>query len=180
MMNNESQQSIAVRAIKHAIPYIRLYKGATFVIKAGGAVFNSDASAREFVEQVATIHQLGINTVVVHGGGPQSDELSTALGIVPEYVAGRRVTDSRSLELSAMVLNGSVNTQLLALCRDLGVRAIGMSGIDAGLVRATRRPPVEVGNGADTATVDYGHVGDIVSVDTSALSQLLQDGIVPV
>lgn len=179
-MINESQQSIAVRAIKHAIPYIRLYKGATFVIKAGGAVIESEDSARAFVEQVATLHQLGINTVVVHGGGPQSDKLSTALGIQPVFVEGRRVTDEKSLELSAMVLNGSVNTQLLALCRDLDVKAIGMSGIDAGLVRARRRPPVEVGNGTGSSTVDYGHVGDIISVDASTVRQLLEDGIVPV
>ncbi len=179
-MTNPPDQSIAVRAIKHAIPYIRLYKGGTFVIKAGGAVLGSSATTREFVDQVATLHQLGIRTVVVHGGGPQSDALSHALGITPHFVEGRRITDEKSLELSAMVLNGSLNTQLLAHCRDVGIKAIGMSGVDAGLVRAVRRPPVEVGVGTDATTVDYGHVGDILSVDTSTVEQLLQDGIVPI
>ncbi len=179
-MKDLGDRAIVVEALKHAIPYIRLFKGKTFVIKAGGAVFSDFEKTRALMEQVGILHQVGIRTVMVHGGGPQSSELARALGAEPRFVHGRRVTDEMALDVATMVLNGSINTRLMASLRDLDVPAVGLSGIDAGLIRAVRRPPVEVENGRGTETVDFGYVGDIVSVDVSVILKILEAGLLPV
>ncbi len=176
MVPHRTDQSAAVRALRSAAPYVRLYKGKVFVIKAGGAVFADNVSARALVEQIAILHHLGIRVVLVHGGGPQLDEMQRALGIEPKMVGGRRVTDSQSIDATTMVLNGLINTRILGICRELGLDAIGISGVDAGLVRARRRPPVEV----DGATVDYGFVGDVTGMDISVLQKQLDAGLMPV
>ena len=165
-----------VRALKSAAPYIRMYKGKVFVIKASGGVFGEPASTRALMEQVAILHQVGIRVVVVHGGGPQLTEVQQSLGVEAKMVAGRRVTDAKSIEITSMVLNGLVNTQILGICREVGINAVGVSGVDAGLIRAHKRPPVQV----EGQTVDYGFVGDIDLVDAKVLEQLLNDGIMPV
>jgi acetylglutamate kinase len=172
MIMSRPDPSIAVRALKSAAPYIRMYKNKVFVIKAGGAVFADEASTRGLIEQVAILHQVGIRTVLVHGGGPQLDQLQATLGIDTQMVNGRRVTDQKSIDLTAMALNGSINTRILAICRGLDIEAIGLSGVDAGLIRAHRRPPVE--------TVDYGFVGDIDSVNSAVITKLLDNGLMPV
>ena len=128
------------------------------------------------VEQIAILHHLGIRVVLVHGGGPQLDEMQRSLGIEPRMVRGRRVTDDRSIDATTMVLNGLINTRILATCRELGIDAVGLSGVDAGLVRANRRPPVRV----DGESVDYGFVGDIVSIDTMVLRKQLEAACMPV
>ncbi len=166
-----TDRNLVVTALRMAAPYIRLYKGKTFVLKAGGAIFASEEKTRALLEQVALLHQLGIRVVFVHGGGPQSTELQKALGIEPRLVEGRRVTCEKTLEVSAMVLNGLVNTRILALCRELKLPAIGLSGVDGGLVKARKRP---------SETVDFGYVGDIMEVDAEVLEQQLQLGYVPV
>lgn len=175
-MNETVDRGVVVQALKHAIPYLRMYEGKTFVIKTGGAVLADRAATRSLIEQVGILHQVGIRTVLVHGGGPQSTELATSLGIETKFVEGRRVTDEKTLDVATMVLNGSINTRLLAACRDLGVRAIGLSGVDAGLIDACRRPPV-AGSGEP---VDYGYVGDVVAVRPSVLVKLIEAGLLPV
>jgi acetylglutamate kinase len=179
MIMSRPDPSIAVRALKSAAPYIRMYKNKVFVIKAGGAVFADEASTRGLIEQVAILHQVGIRTVLVHGGGPQLDELQATLGIDTQMVHGRRVTDQKSIDLTAMALNGSINTRILAICRGLDIEAIGLSGVDAGLIRAHRRPPVSMGSGS-SETIDYGFVGDIDSVNSAVISKLLDNGLMPV
>ena len=176
MVTHRSDPSVTVRALKGAAPYVRLFKGKVFVVKAGGAVFADAAGTRMLIEQIAILHHLGIRVVLVHGGGPQLDDMQRSLGIEPRMVRGRRVTDERSIDVTTMVLNGSINTRILAACRELGVDAIGVSGVDAGLVRARRRPPVQV----DGETVDYGFVGDVTSVDASVLLRQLDAGLMPV
>ncbi len=176
MVTHRTDPSVTVRALKGAAPYVRLFKGKVFVVKAGGAVFADAAGTRMLIEQIAILHHLGIRVVLVHGGGPQLDDMQRSLGIEPRMVRGRRVTDERSIDVTTMVLNGSINTRILAACRELGVDAIGVSGVDAGLVRARRRPPVEV----DGETVDYGFVGDVASVDTNVLLRQLDAGLMPV
>jgi acetylglutamate kinase len=178
-MPNSENRDIVVAALKHAAPYIRMFKRKVFVLKAGGEIFASQASTRELVEQIAILHQVGIRVVLVHGGGPQSTALATALDLPTEFIEGRRVTDERSLEVSAMVLNGQINTRILAACRDVGLPAVGISGVDAGLIRAVKRPPVDVA-GRDSGPVDYGFVGDIISVDADVLRTQLDNGFVPV
>lgn len=173
------ERDVIVSALKHAAPYIRLYKKKIFVLKAGGEVFMSDEATRHLLEQVALLHQVGIRVVLVHGGGPQSTELAQALGVPTQMVGGRRVTDRQTLDVTTMVLNGTVNTRILAACRDLHLPAVGISGVDAGLIKAHKRPPVTV-DGHAGGPVDFGFVGDIVSVDTDVVRAQLENGMVPI
>jgi acetylglutamate kinase len=179
MIMSRLDPSVAVRALKSAAPYIRMYKNKVFVIKAGGAVFSDEISTRALIEQVAILHQVGIKTVLVHGGGPQLDNLQATLGIETQMVNGRRVTDQKSIDVTAMVLNGLINTRILAICRELDIEAIGLSGVDAGLIRAHKRGPVPISIGSSD-TVDYGLVGDIDSVNAAVLEKLLENGLMPV
>ena len=176
-MTSKRDRAIVVSALKHAAPYIRLFKGKVFVIKVGGEVFADRALTNALVEQVGILHQVGIRAVLIHGGGPQSTELAKALGIDTKFIEGRRVTDSDSLSVATMILNGQVNTRILATCRDLQIPAVGISGVDAGLIRAHKRPPVE---GKDGSSVDYGFVGDIDSVEADILKKQLDNGLMPV
>jgi len=172
-------RDVVVSALKHAAPYIRLYKKKIFVLKAGGEVFTSEETTRHLLEQVALLHQVGIRVVLVHGGGPQSTELAEALGVPTRMVGGRRITDRQTLDVSTMVLNGTVNTRILAVCRDLHLPAVGISGVDAGLISAHKRPPAKV-EGHDGGPVDLGFVGDIDSVNTDVVRAQLENGMVPV
>lgn len=176
MVTHRSDPSATVRALRGAAPYVRLYKGKVFVIKAGGAVFSDPVGTHSLIQQIGILHNLGIKVVLVHGGGPQLDQMQRSLGIEPRMVRGRRVTDARSIDVTTMVLNGLLNTRILAICRQLGVDAIGISGVDAGLIRARRRPPVDV----DGETVDYGFVGDVAAVDPSVITRQLEAGLMPV
>ncbi len=176
-MSTKKDRAIVVSALKHAAPYIRLFKSKVFVIKAGGEVFADTGKARALMEQVGILHQVGIRVVLIHGGGPQSTELASALGLDTTFVDGRRVTDSESLNVATMVLNGQINTRILATCRDLEIPAVGISGVDAGLIRAHKRPPVERDG---KSTIDYGFVGDIDSVDADILRKQLDNGLMPV
>ncbi len=178
MIMNPGDQALAIRALKNAAPYIRMYKGKTFVVKAGGGVFADVDSTRVLMEQIAILHYFGVRVVFVHGGGPQLTELSAALGVPTRMVEGRRVTDQKSIDVSAMVLNGLINTRILGICRELNIEAVGVSGVDASLVRAHKRPPVKIGSSGEV--VDYGFVGDIDAVDPAALRKLLDNGLMPV
>jgi acetylglutamate kinase len=178
MIMHRSDQALAIRALRSAAPYVRMYKGKTFVVKAGGGVFAEAASTRLLVEQIAILHHFGVRVVLVHGGGPQLSELSAALGVPTRMVEGRRVTDEKSIDVTAMVLNGLINTRVLGICRELNIDAVGISGVDAGLVRAHKRPPVALG--ANGEIIDYGFVGDIDAVDTTVLNKLLDNGLMPV
>ncbi|HLB98371.1 MAG TPA: acetylglutamate kinase, partial [Acetobacteraceae bacterium] len=115
---------------------------------------------------------------MVHGGGPQVTEVSDAMGLKSQMVQGRRVTDEKSIEVTSMVLNGLINTRILAICRELDVQAVGISGVDAGLVQAHKRKPMKLEGG--TELVDYGLVGDIDRIDTTAIRNLLDSGYLPV
>ena len=176
-MKQRHDRAAVVSALKHAAPYIRLFKGKVFVLKVGGEVFADLAGTRALMEQVGILHQVGIRVVLVHGGGPQSTKLAAALGLDATFVDGRRVTDGASLDIATMVLNGQINTRVLASCRDLGIPAVGISGVDAGLIRAFRRPPVQRKSGE---AVDYGFVGDIESVDADVLRKQLDNALMPV
>ncbi len=174
---NRNERAIAVNALKRAAPYIRMFKRKIFVLKAGGDAFATPEGTRTIMEQVGLLQGVGIRVVLVHGGGPQSTKLAEALGVTTEFVDGRRITDESSLEVAMMVLNGQINTRLLAACRDLAIPAVGISGVDGGLIRAHKRPPVPSDPGE---TVDYGFVGDIDEVDTSIILKQLDNDLIPV
>ena len=177
MIMHRPDPSVAIRSLRSAAPYIRMYKGKTFVVKAGGGVFADAAAVRGLIEQIAILHYFGVRVVFVHGGGPQLTEITEALGVPTRMVQGRRVTDQKAIDATSMVLNGLINTKLLALCREMNIDAVGVSGVDAGLIRAHKRAPVKIDTGE---TVDYGFVGDIDSVDTTVLNKLLDNGLMPV
>jgi acetylglutamate kinase len=172
-----NERAIVVTALRHAAPYVRMYKNKTFVLKAGGEAFASEDATRSLIEQIAIFNQVGFRVVLVHGGGPQSSALAKQLGHTPEFVDGRRVTDEAALDIAMMVLNGQINTRIVAMCRAFGVPSIGISGADGSLVQAVRRAPVRSASGD---TVDYGFVGDIRRVDVSVLETQLANGFVPI
>ena len=178
MITNPTDHTATIRALKSAAPYIRMYKGKTFVIKAGGGVFGTPALTQSLIEQISILHYMGVRVVMVHGGGPQMTEVSDAMGVKTRMVQGRRVTDEKSLDISAMVLNGLINTRILAICRELNILAVGISGVDAGLVQAHRRKPIQLEGSSEV--VDYGLVGDIDRGDPTAIRNLLENGYLPV
>jgi acetylglutamate kinase len=171
-----------IAALRHAVPYLALFRGRTFVVKMGGGALADARATAGVVEQLAALHHLGVKLVVVHGGGEQANALAGRLGLEVRKVAGRRVTDEATLEVVTWALNGGANTRLLAACRAARLPAVGLSGVDAGLVVARRRPPVAVDG--ESAPVDFGCVGDIERVDPSVLRHLTDvpgnGGYVPV
>jgi acetylglutamate kinase len=178
MTLHRADQVATIRALRAATPYIRLYKGKIFVVKVGGAVFADPELTFALMEQIAILHYLGVRVVMVHGAGPQLTEAMEALGVPTRMVQGRRITDEKSIEATSMVLNG-LNTQILAIFRHLEINAVGLSGVDAGLVQAHRRPPMKL-QASDTETVDFGYVGDIDRIDTSVICTHLDNNLMPV
>ncbi len=179
MIMHRTDQAAAIRSLKSAAPYIRLFKGKVFVVKAGGAVFGDLEATRALIEQIAILHYFGVKVVFVHGGGPQLTEITEQLGVPTKMVEGRRVTDQRSIDVTSMVLNGLINTRVLAICRDLDIDAVGISGVDAGLISAHKRAPMRLAGGTGEL-IDYGYVGDIDKVDPTVIRKLLDNGLMPV
>lgn len=168
--------------LKQAIPYIRLYKGKVFVVKVGGRIVGRRDMLDALIEDVCLLQQVGIRVVLVHGGGPQATEMSKKLGLEPEIIAGRRVTDAKTLEVAKMVYAGSLNIDILSSCRAHHTPAVGISGVDGGLITAKKRPkgPIAPAPGAEPIEVDFGFVGDIEKVNPRVILQLLDGGMTPV
>lgn len=171
-----------VNSLREALPFIKRFRGQTFVVKFGGEIADDHARLVSFCEELALCAQVGIRIVAVHGGGKQATELGVRLGIEPTIVDGRRVTDERTLDVVKMAFAGKLNTEILGALHRAGVRAVGVSGVDAGLLRARRRPPQQVVDRAtgEARTVDFGYVGDILEVDPRLLETLVSGGFVPV
>jgi acetylglutamate kinase len=173
--------SKGIAGLKGALRYVRAYRDQVFVVKLGGEVLADLEALDGVAAQVSLLSSLGIHLVVVHGGGPQATALSRRLGHEPRIVAGRRVTDDEALGVAKMVYAGQLNVDLLAALREHQVQAVGLSGVDADLLTAHRRPPVEtVDDSGASITLDYGHVGDIDRVDPRVLTTLLDARFVPV
>jgi acetylglutamate kinase len=168
--------------LREALPYIQRFKGKTFVVKFSGKVTEDDDNLASLAEELALLHQVGIRVCVIHGGGKQLNELARKLGVVQTVVQGRRVTDDDTLELAKMVFRGKINTEILAEFRRRGIHAVGLSGVDGGVVRAEKRPPTDIVDRAtgETETVDFGHVGDVVEIDTTLITTLLDSEYLPV
>ncbi len=154
---------------------LNAWRGERLLVKVGGEVVLNPRTLDSLASQIAILSANGVGVVLVHGGGPQADALAAKLKHTVRKVAGRRVTDDDALEVAKMVYGGSINVDLLAALRKHGARGVGLSGVDGGLVRVTRRPPVFM----EEEWVDFGHVGDVISADISLLALLLEKGYTP-
>ncbi|HHU38606.1 MAG TPA: acetylglutamate kinase [Propionibacterium sp.] len=158
-----------------ALPWLAQYAGATMVVKYGGNAMVSDDLKRAFVEDIVFLRRCGIKPVVVHGGGPQINAMLGKLGIESEFKGGLRVTSPEAMDVVRMVLVGQVGRELVGLLNQHGPLAVGMSGEDGGLFTAQRRGTV-----VDGEEVDLGLVGEVASVNTDAISDLIAAGRIPV
>ena len=159
-----------------ALPYIREFRGKTIVIKYGGAAMERADLKDPFALDVILLRLVGINPVIVHGGGPQIGALMKRLGKEPRFVGGMRVTDQETVEIVEMVLVGKINKEIVARINHNGGKAIGLSGKDAGLLRARRRAH-RLPTGEE---VDIGLVGEVEAVNTDAIKLLTDNGVIPV
>jgi acetylglutamate kinase len=168
--------------LREALPYIQRFKGKTFVVKISGKVTEEHEVLVSLAEELALLHQVGIRVCVVHGGGKQLTELAAQLGVEQTIIDGRRVTDDATLDMAKMVFAGKINTDILAALRHRGVEAVGLSGVDGDIVHAERRPPKDIVNRetGESELVDFGHVGDILSINDRLLRVLLDHDYLPV
>ena len=168
--------------LREALPYIRRFKGQTFVVKLSGKVTEDHDTLVSLAEELALLHQVGIRICVVHGGGKQLSQLAARLGVEQTIIDGRRVTDDATLEMAKMIFAGKINTDILAALRRRGVEAVGLSGVDGQIVQAVRRPPKEIVNSrtGESESVDFGHVGDVVEINDRLLRVLLDQDYLPV
>lgn len=154
-----------------ALPYIQTYEGKTFIIKYGGAAMTDEKLKQTFAKDVTLLRKIGINIVIVHGGGKEITEISSALGIETKFVNGQRYTDAKTIDVVLMVLAGLVNKKIVNLINTNGGNAVGLCGVDNGLLKARK----QTNNG-----VDLGLVGDITSVNVQFINLLLQNGMMSV
>jgi acetylglutamate kinase len=157
------------RTLIEALPFMREHFGKAIVVKYGGAAMESAGLARPFAEDIGLLRQAGIRPVVVHGGGPQVTDLSARLGLETTFIEGLRVTDAETLDVATMVLAGKLNTQVVATLNANGVPAVGLTGVDGGLLRARKQH-----------APDLGFVGEVVGVDADVVQTLLDRRFVPV
>ena len=164
--------------LAQALPYIRKYHGKTMVIKYGGNAMTDPTLQAAFAEDVVLLKLVGINPVVVHGGGPQIEAALKRLGKKGEFVQGMRVTDAETMEVVEWVLAGEVQQDIVGLINQAGGKAVGLTGRDGGLIRAQKLKLTDL---ADPSKVhDVGQVGDIVSIDPSVVKALQDDAFIPV
>jgi acetylglutamate kinase len=164
-----------------ALPYMQRYAGQTFVVKYGGHAMGDAAVAASFAEDIVLLKAVGINPVVVHGGGPQIGSMLKKLGVKSEFVDGLRVTDEQTADVAEMVLSGAINKELVALIGQAGGKAVGISGKDGQLVRAAKREHFTYDAERDEEMpVDLGFVGDPVAVDRTLIDHLEIAGMIPV
>jgi len=158
-----------IKTLLEALPYIKRFAGSTFVVKYGGAAMEEESLKKEFAKDMVLLKYVGINPVVVHGGGPKINKLLTELNIPSNFVDGLRVTDEKTLEIAEMVLSGSVNKEIVKNINDMGGKAIGLSGKDGRLLLAKK-----------VKGKDIGLVGEIVGVDVSIIKDITRHGYIPV
>ncbi|WP_068087905.1 acetylglutamate kinase [Novosphingobium rosa] len=169
-----------------ALPYLKRYEGRTFVVKYGGHAMGDPALAQDFAEDIVLLKAVGINPVVVHGGGPQIGRMLKALGIESQFVNGLRVTDKATAEVAEMVLSGAINKELVSWIGKAGGKAVGISGKDGAMVTARKviaqkkGKVIEDPEGGEALVVDLGFVGEPETIDTSVLETLSGAGLIPV
>ena len=162
-----------------ALPYIRAFSGKTVVIKYGGKAMTEERLKNSFAQDVVLMKYIGINPVIVHGGGPQINEMMKRLGLEPKFVKGVRVTDAQTMEIVEMVLGGVINKEIVALINRHGGRAVGLTGKDGGLIRAKKVKGAEDSSEGDEP-VDMGLVGEVEEINPQVILNLDQDRFIPV
>ena len=162
-----------------ALPYIQEFYGTTVVIKYGGNAMIHDALKENVMRDVALMKFVGIRPILVHGGGPEITGFLKKIGKESAFVSGLRVTDEETVEIAEMVLDGKLNSEIVGLLNLRGVRAVGLSGKDAGLIKAKKKRATVYENNA-AREVDIGYVGAVTEIDTGIISDLLHQGYVPV
>ena len=178
-----SKDNITSQVLIEALPYIRQFHGTTVVIKYGGNAMTEAALKDSFAADVVLMKLVGINVVVVHGGGPQIGKLLSRLNIESEFVNGMRVTDSATMDVVQMVLGGLVNPDIVSLINTHGGRAVGVTGKDGNLIQAEKMPMTFASNNAGASEpeiIDIGHVGSITNIQIDVLNTLVQSEFIPV
>jgi acetylglutamate kinase len=173
---NKPQAAEKARILAEALPYIRRFAGKTIVVKYGGNAMTDEALKASFAHDVALLKVVGMNPVVVHGGGPQIEEMLTRLGKKGEFIQGMRVTDRETMDIVEMVLGGQVNKEVVELINQAGGKAVGLTGQDGAFIRARKMQLAS----KDNAKVDLGQVGEIDSIDPLVINALEQGGFIPV
>ncbi len=182
-MSNPHEPDMLVKAetLIEALPYLQRYAGRTFVVKYGGHAMGDPDLAHDFAQDIVLLKAVGINPVVVHGGGPQIGAMLKKVGVVSEFVDGLRVTDKETAKVAEMVLSGSINKELVGWIAGAGGKAIGISGKDGGLVtakkltRTTRDPDSNI-----ERVIDLGFVGEPETIDTTVIETISAAGLIPV
>ena len=174
MSIDSTQAHDIARVLTEALPYIRRFSGKTLVIKYGGNAMEAEALKSSFARDIVLLKLVGLNPVIVHGGGPQIDDLLARLGKGREFIDGMRVTDAETMKVVEMVLGGQVNKEIVALINQHGGRAIGVTGKDDGLIRARK---LTQHNGK---AVDLGFVGEVAAVRPEVIRHLEDGGFIPV
>ena len=181
-MNSPFSTALDFSSIKSALPYIKQFKGSTFVAKLGGEICDDSSSLENSLEQLSILHNLGIKIVIVHGAGKQASDLAKKLNVDSKFVAGRRVTSKEMIEVAQMTFAGKVNTTLVANLKKFGVSPVGLSGLDASLTKSAKRNPIEVFDEQQNKEiiVDYGYVANIESTNCEIIELLLCNNYIPV
>jgi acetylglutamate kinase len=169
------------RTLSEALPYMRRYAGKTFVVKYGGHAMGDENLAALFARDVVLLKQVGINPIVVHGGGPQIGQMLDRLKIKSTFVQGLRVTDKETVEIVEMVLSGQINKDIVRLINEAGGTAIGLSGKDGNLMRARKLQKRTIETDSNIEKVlDLGFVGEPTHIDTKLIDRLMQVNVIPV
>ena len=166
------------KILAEALPYIRRFSGKTMVVKYGGNAMKDDTMIASFARDIVLMKLVGMNPVVVHGGGPQIDDLLKQLGKKGEFVQGMRVTDAETMDVVEMVLGGQVNKEIVNLINQNGGRAVGLTGKDGGLIRAKKM--LVRAEGDSDEKIDIGQVGEVDSIDPEIVHQLHTNDFIPV
>ena len=169
---------VKAQILAEALPYIRRFHGKTMVIKYGGNAMTEPALQRAFAEDVVLLKLVGINPVVVHGGGPQIEAALRRVGKEGRFIQGMRVTDAETMEVVEWVLGGEVQQDIVGLINQVGGKAVGLTGRDGGLIRARKLRMVDAGNPG--VEHDVGQVGEIVHIDPAVVQALQEDQFIPV
>ncbi len=181
MQISDNQAKNIASVLTEALPYIRRYHGSTLVIKYGGNAMVEPQLQNTFARDIVLLKLVGMNPVVVHGGGPQIGQLLARLGIPSRFVDGMRVTDAETMDVVEMVLGGLVNQDIVSLINQHGGRAVGVTGKDGGLIRARKMTLKHNDQVLDASEIiDIGHVGEVVSVDVGIIDSLTRDDFIPV